>query len=123
MKVLGTTVSGIVLALVLVLSSGLRLPAQTVSGGQAPPSPPGVQTSGVQTPGVQTDDPTPAPQTFTGVIVRSGDQVVLTDTLSKTSFQLDDQPRARDFLNKNVKVTAVLDPATGTIRVSTIEAL
>jgi hypothetical protein len=112
MRVLGTTVSGIVLALTL-LSSTQRLAAQAISGTQTQPL----------QPAVQTDDPDPTAQVFTGVIVRSGDRVVLTDTLSKTSFQLDDQPKARNFLNKNVRVTGTLDPATGTIRVSAIEGL
>jgi hypothetical protein len=112
MRVLGTTVSGIVLALTL-LSSTQRLAAQAISGTQASPS----------QPAVQTDDPDPTAQVFTGVIVRSGDRVVLTDMLSKTSFQLDDQPKARNFLNKSVRVTGTLDPATGTIRVSAIEGL
>lgn len=58
---------------------------------------------------------------FTGVIVKSGYQVVLMDTISKTSYQLDDQQKAREFVNKTVRVTGVLDPSTGTIRVGAIE--
>jgi len=66
-------------------------------------------------------DVSAAPKTFTGVITKSGDKIVLTDPLTKTSYQLDDQRRAQEMLNKNVKVTGVLDPSTGTIRVSAIE--
>jgi hypothetical protein len=67
------------------------------------------------------DDPEVTQRAFTGVIVKSGDKVVLMDTISKTSYQLDDQEKAREFLNKTVKVTGVLDPSTGTIRVSAID--
>ncbi len=73
--------------------------------------------------GIQTDDRNATQHTFAGVIVKSGDKLVLADTLSKTSYQLDNQPKARDFLNKNVKVTGTLDPTTGTIRVSAIEPM
>lgn len=62
-------------------------------------------------------------KTFTGVIVKSGDKLVLTDPLTKTSYQLDDQRKAQELVNKNVKVTGVLDPTTGTIRVSAIEPI
>ena len=68
------------------------------------------------------DDPTQQ-KIFTGVIARSGDKFVLTDPLTKTSYQLDDQRKAQEMVNKNVKVTGVLDPSTGTIRVSAIEPL
>jgi len=74
---------------------------------------------------MQTDDPTPADahaeKTFSGKIVKAGDKLVLADTVSKTTYQLDDQQKAQDYLNKNVKVTGVLDASTGTIRVSAIE--
>jgi hypothetical protein len=59
-------------------------------------------------------------QTFTGVIEKSGDQLVLIDPLTKTSYQLDDQRKAQELVNKNVRVTGILDPSTGTIRVSGI---
>ncbi len=67
-------------------------------------------------------DPTEQ-KTFTGVIAKSGDKLVLTDPLTKTSYQLDDQRKAEEMVNKNVKVTGVLEPSTGTIRVSVIEPL
>jgi hypothetical protein len=62
-------------------------------------------------------------KTFTGVIVKSGDKLVLTDPLTKTSYQLDDQRKAQELVNKNVRVTGVLDPSTGTIRVNAIEPI
>jgi uncharacterized protein DUF5818 len=59
-------------------------------------------------------------QTFSGKIVKMGSKLVLTDASNKTTYQLDDQAKAQDFVNKNVKVTGVLDAGTGTIKVSAI---
>ena len=64
---------------------------------------------------------TPSEKTFNGTITKSGDKLVLTAADSKTTYQLDDQQKAKDFLNKTVKVTGVLDASTGTIRVSAID--
>jgi hypothetical protein len=63
----------------------------------------------------------PSEKTFNGTIVKSGNKLVLTAADSKTTYQLDDQLKAKDFLNKSVKVTGVLDASTGTIRVSAID--
>src|ERR1700739_2480416 len=60
-------------------------------------------------------------KTFTGKIVKSGDVLVLSDPDSKTTYKLDDQEKAREFINKDVKVVGVLDDSTGMIRVSSIE--
>ena len=71
---------------------------------------------------MQPDDQAAASmKTFSGKIMKSGDKFVLTDVNSKTTYQLDDQQKAEDFLNKTVKVTGVLDASTGTIRVTAIE--
>jgi len=62
-----------------------------------------------------------APETtFSGKIVKSGAKLVLTDLDNKTTYQLDDQQKAQDFLNQRVRITGALDPSTGTIRVSAI---
>jgi hypothetical protein len=62
-----------------------------------------------------------APETmFSGKIVKSGAKLVLTDPDNKTTYQLDDQQKARDVLNQRVRITGALDPSTGTIRVSVI---
>jgi Protein of unknown function (DUF5818) len=69
---------------------------------------------------MQPDDQTAnVAKTFHGKIVQAGDKLVLTAT-DKT-YQLDDQQKAQDFLNKSVKITGVLDASTGTIRISAIE--
>jgi len=59
--------------------------------------------------------------TFSGRIVKSGDKFVLTASDNRTTYQLDDQQKAQDFLNKSVKVTGSLDASTGTIRVRGID--
>jgi hypothetical protein len=59
--------------------------------------------------------------TFSGKIVKSGDKLVLTDADNKTTYQLNDQQKAHDFLNQTVKVTGVLDATTGTIKITAIE--
>lgn len=57
--------------------------------------------------------------TFHGRIVKSGNKCVLAAT-DDTTYQLDDQRKAHNFLNQNVKVTGVLDATTGTIRINAI---
>ena len=76
-----------------------------------------------QQPAQQPDRPGSASETktFTGKIVKDGDKLVLTDADGKMTYQLDDQQKAKAFLNKGVKVTGILDASTGTIRVSAIE--
>ncbi len=66
------------------------------------------------------DDPNQS-KTFTGKIIQSGDKLVLTDATGEAIYQLDDQEKARAFLNKNVKVTGILDATTKLIHVSDIE--
>jgi hypothetical protein len=63
--------------------------------------------------------PAAAEKIFSGKVVKSGDKLVL--KAAGTMYQLDDRQKAQDFLNQNVKVTGVLDTATGTIRVSAID--
>jgi hypothetical protein len=53
--------------------------------------------------------------------VKAGDKLVLTDAEGKTTYLLDDQQKAKEFVNKNVKVTGVLDASSGMIRVSAID--
>ena len=60
-------------------------------------------------------------KTFSGKIVKSGGKLVLKGADGKTTYQIDDQQKAEDFLNKSVKVTGVLDADTGTIRVTAID--
>ena len=60
-------------------------------------------------------------KTFMGKIVEADGKLVLQDTTSNTTYQLDDQERAKKFVDQQVKVKGMLDEASGTIRVSSIE--
>jgi hypothetical protein len=60
-------------------------------------------------------------KTFAGKIVKAGNVLVLSDAEGKTTYRLDDQQKAKEFVNKDVKVTGVLDDSTGMIRVTAIE--
>ena len=72
---------------------------------------------------VPPDSPKPAlePQMFTGKIVKSGNVLVLFVAGTKTKYKLDDQQKAKEFVNQDVKITGVLDDSTGVIRVTAIE--
>ena len=111
--------------LAFVLISTLLFSNQLTHAQKVPDSSKSAQTT--QQPGAQPSghdaDQNTEQQTFTGVIAKSGDKLVLTDPLTKTIYQLDDQRKAQELVNKNVKVTGVLDPSTGTIRVSAIDPL
>lgn len=76
-----------------------------------------------QAAGQHQGDPNSAAEakTFTGKIVKSGDKLVLADTENQATYQLDDQQKAQEFVNKKVKVVGVLDADSGMIRVSAIE--
>lgn len=66
-------------------------------------------------------DPKPKIQTFTGTIMKSGDQFLFSDDSSKMSYQLDDQKTASRFDGQKVRVTGTLDAANNLIRVQSIE--
>jgi uncharacterized protein YdeI (BOF family) len=60
--------------------------------------------------------------TFTGTVVKNGEQYVLRDS-SGGVYKMDDSSRAQSFEGKTVKVTGRLDADTKLIHVDTIEAL
>ena len=59
--------------------------------------------------------------TFTGTVMKNGDNFVLSDPSSKTSYMLDDVRKASHFEGKKVKVTGTVDVANNVIHVETIE--
>ncbi|HEY1579377.1 MAG TPA: DUF5818 domain-containing protein [Terracidiphilus sp.] len=90
-------------------------PMPAVQEPQAPPS----QTSPDQT----TPNPDQAKTTtFTGTIVKDGEQYVLRDS-SGGIYKLDDSSRAQAFEGKTVKVTGRLDADSKVIHVDSIQAL
>ena len=60
--------------------------------------------------------------TFTGTIVKDGEQYVLRDS-SGGIYKLDDSSRAQAFEGKTVKVTGKLDADSKMIHVDSIQAL
>ena len=68
-------------------------------------------------------DATKDAQAFTGRIVKENGKVVLKDPVTKTSYQIDDVSKAKQFMGKQVKVTGKLDMNTNTIRVDSIEPM
>lgn len=59
-------------------------------------------------------------QTFTGTIAKLGGKFVLKDSASKSTYALDDQDKAKQFVGKSVQVTGTLDAQSNTIRISSI---
>jgi len=64
-----------------------------------------------------TDTGNQSARSFEGKISKSGDKLVLQESSTQTSYQLDDQDKAKQFQGKNVKVMATLDPNTNTLHV------
>jgi uncharacterized protein YdeI (BOF family) len=60
--------------------------------------------------------------TFTGTIVKDGEQYILRDS-SGSVYKLDDASRAQSFEGKTVKVTGRLDPNSKIIHVDSIQVL
>jgi hypothetical protein len=60
--------------------------------------------------------------TFTGTIVKDGEQYLLRDSMGGV-YKLDDSSRAQAFEGKTVKVTGSLDANSKTIHVDSIQAL
>jgi uncharacterized protein DUF5818 len=54
--------------------------------------------------------------------VKMGGKFVLYNAATKTTYQLDDQEKPREFAGQKVKVNGTYDKATKTIHVETIEA-
>jgi hypothetical protein len=63
----------------------------------------------------------PAAQTFSGMIVKSGEKYALT-TSDNVNYDLDDQERAQRFEGKQVQVTGNLDKSSNMITVRDIKA-
>jgi hypothetical protein len=62
-----------------------------------------------------------ATQTFSGIIVKTGERYVL-KTTEKATYDLDDQPNARKYEGKRVQVVGTLVQSAGLIHVQGIKA-
>jgi len=67
----------------------------------------------------QTDatNPQQSARSFEGKIAKAGDKLVLQEASTQTTYQLDDQNKAKQFQGKKVTVTATLDTSTNTLHV------
>ncbi len=111
--------------------------AQEPQPGQQPSQQPGQEYPGqqpgqtqqpgqpTQQPGQQPEQPGQAPgsqagqtqgtQTFTGVIVKSGDKYVLQDASTGTNYDIDHQDLVSQHVGRKVRVNGTLDPDGKTI--------
>jgi len=101
--------------------SRLQEPVPLPEPGRAPaprPDPQPDQQSAQSTSSqVQPDTPK---QSIKGIIVRQGEKFVL-KAGDNTTYQLDDQSKARQYQDKQVNVVGVLDADSNTLHIETIE--
>ena len=65
----------------------------------------------------------PEAKTFTGTILKSGDDFVLSETATKSRYTLDNAEKASPYEGKTVKVTGTFDVASNLIHVETIQEI
>ncbi|MBS1849835.1 MAG: hypothetical protein JST79_02905 [Acidobacteria bacterium] len=100
------------LLLSLALAMGMAtLPGQLLAQQTDPPQTPGEMPA-------QTQDI----NAFTGTIAKEHGKLVLKDATSGTSYQIDDQAKAKQYVGKAVRVTGKLDSSTNVLHVQSIEA-
>jgi len=107
-----------IFAMLAVLGLGMNLMAQQTPSTQSP-------SSQDPMPQAQADAPNgqQSARSFEGRIAKSGDKLVLRESSTKASYQLDDQSKAKQFQGKDVMVTATLDSSTNTLHVVDISAM
>src|SRR5579864_2890280 len=89
---------------------GMNLSAQQTPSSQSSssssaqtPSSPSDNSSMPQSSQTSATNSQQSARSFEGKIQKSGDKLVLQDSASQTSYQLDDQDKAKQFEGKNVK--------------------
>jgi hypothetical protein len=65
----------------------------------------------------------PATQTFTGTIVKDGSVYVLKVAANNSTYQLDDQVKAKQYEGKQVKVAGTLDANGNSLHIVSIELI
>jgi len=93
---------------------GLSLAAQ-----QSPSTTPSTADQAGSTAQHQTNATSPqqSARSFEGKISKSGDNWVLQDKTTGTSYKLDDQDKAKQYEGKDVKVMATMDSSSNTLHV------
>jgi hypothetical protein len=101
------------------LGLGMNLSAQQT---QTPATPDQSGAAQQTAPQSQTQQPVDAQtqqaaRSFEGKIAKSGGKLVLQEASTQTSYQLDDQDKAKQFEGQSVKVMATMDANTNTLHV------
>jgi hypothetical protein len=109
-------VSSVLVLATLILVLGVQLHAMPVPALSASPV---AQQDGSQPQG----DPGKASEVkvFTGKVMQANGQYVLMDSITKATYALDDQEKAKQFEGKAVKVTGTFEAGSKLIHVSNIE--
>jgi Protein of unknown function (DUF5818) len=103
----------------LVFALGWKRPVVVAQQGQDPAAPTAQQSDDPHNP--MSSDQEPEMKTFSGKIVKSGEKLVLKNNANESTYQLDDQDRAKSFEGRSVRVTGTMDTVTNTIRIARIE--
>jgi hemolysin activation/secretion protein len=69
------------------------------------------------------DTQTPASLAFTGSVIKEKGRIVLKDPVTKMSYQFAEQPKAKQYLGRQVKVIGQLDVSSNTIHIDSIEPI
>jgi uncharacterized protein YdeI (BOF family) len=107
------------LTVAFALAWGSPLVSTNSARAQDQPQQPQQQPNQAQ-PQQQPDEGQAESTTFTGTIVKNGDDYILRDS-SGSMYKLDDPDRAKPFEGKSVKVTGKLDQQANLIHVESIE--
>jgi hypothetical protein len=65
----------------------------------------------------------PETATFTGTILKTGENFVLNDAVTKTEYLLDNQDKLSPYEGKKVKITGRVDVANNLIHIETIQEI
>jgi hypothetical protein len=63
----------------------------------------------------------PDAKTFAGKVIRSGNKLALQDSIGESTYQIDDQSKARAFEGQDVRVTGTVDVMNNMARIVKIE--
>ncbi len=130
MKKLLLTFSLAIAVTILTLALGPSMHAQQADQDPAPATPHQADTTAAQQPQqneaqmpASGDTTTREAKAFSGRIVKENGDLVLKDPVTKVSYKLSDQPKAKQYVGKQVKVTGKLEMNSNTIQVDGIEPL
>jgi len=97
--------------------SSSQTPSSTQEPATQTPSTPGAASSMPQQQPTDATNSQQSARSFEGKIEKSGGKLVLRDSASQTAYQIDDQDKAKQYKDQDVKVMATLDSSTNTLHV------